>query len=60
MTDKRFTGEFDKQYSGIYDNREQLTNFEVVDLLNDLSDENEQLKKQIGYMAFILRPLAFT
>lgn len=44
---KRFTGEFEKQYSGVHDNGEQLTNFEVVDLLNDLSEENEQLKKEL-------------
>lgn len=44
MTEKkRFTGEFDKQYSGVHYNGEQLTNFEVVDLLNDLSEENEKL-----------------
>ena len=42
---KRFTGEFDKQYSGVHDNGEQLTNFEVVDLLNNLSEEKEKLKK---------------
>ena len=36
MSEKRFTGEFDKELSGIYDNGEQLTNFEVVDLLNEL------------------------
>ena len=41
----RFTGEFDKQYSGVHDNGEQLTNFEVVDLLNNLSEEKEKLKK---------------
>ena len=46
MTEKRFTGEFDRQYSGVHDNGEQLTNFEVVDLLNDLSEENEQLKSK--------------
>ena len=43
---KRFTGEFDKQYSGVHDNGEQLTNFEVVDLLNDLSEDNEYLEKR--------------
>ena len=43
---KRFTGEFDKQYSGVHDNGEQLTNFEVVDLLNNLSEDNEYLEKR--------------
>ena len=43
---KRFTGEFDKQYSGVHDNGEQLTNFEVVDLLNTLSEDNEYLEKR--------------
>ena len=43
---KRFTGEFDKQYSGVHDNGEQLTNFEVVDMLNDLSEDNEYLEKR--------------
>ena len=42
----RFTGEFDKQYSGVHDNGEQLTNFEVVDLLNNLSEDNEYLEKR--------------
>ena len=46
MTEKRFTGEFDKQYSGVHDNGEQLTNFEVVDLLNNLSEDNEYLEKR--------------
>ena len=41
---KRFTGEFDKQYSGVYDDGEQLTNFEVVGLLNELHEENQDLK----------------
>jgi hypothetical protein len=41
---KRFTGEFDKQYSGVYDEGEQLTNFEVVDLLNALHEENKKLR----------------
>ena len=45
MTAKRFTGEFDKQYSGVYDDREQLTNFEVVNLLNELHEELEPIKK---------------
>ena len=39
MTKKRFTGEFDKQYGGVYDNGEQLTNFEVVDLLNEFDEK---------------------
>ena len=43
---KRFTGEFDKQYSGVHYNGEQLTNFEVVDLLNNLSEDNEYLEKR--------------
>ena len=43
----RFTGEFDKQYSGVHDNGEQLTNFEVVDLLNNLSEENDHIKQVI-------------
>ena len=47
MTEKRFTGEFDKQYSGVHDNGEQLTNFEVVDLLNNLSEENDHIKQVI-------------
>ena len=42
---KRFTGEFDKQYSGVHDNGKQLTNFEVVDLLNDLNNEKESWRK---------------
>ena len=42
----RFTGEFDKQYSGVHYNGEQLTNFEVVDLLNTLSEDNEYLEKR--------------
>ena len=46
MTEKRFTGEFDKQYSGVHDNGEQLTNFEVVDLLNNLSEDNDYLEKR--------------
>lgn len=41
MTEKRFTGEFKKQLSGIYDNGNQLTNFEVVEQLNELHDEKE-------------------
>jgi hypothetical protein len=43
---KRFTGEFDKQYSGVYDNGEQLTNFEVVDLLNDLHEERNYFERK--------------
>lgn len=45
MTAKRFTGEFDNQYSGVYDDGKQLSNFEVVRLLNELAEENEQLKQ---------------
>ena len=47
MTYKRFTGEFDKQYSGVYDDGEQLTNFEVVDLLNEQHETIQRLKQNI-------------
>ena len=47
---KRFTGEFDKQYSGVYDNGEQLTNFEVVKLLNELHEEKQHLQRRCGAM----------
>lgn len=47
MTAKRFAGEFDKQYSGVYDDGEQLSNFEVVRLLNELYEENTMLKGHI-------------
>lgn len=51
---KRFTGEFDKQYSGVHDNGEQLTNFEVVDLLNNLSERNMELEQKIKSIKEIL------
>ena len=44
MTEKRFAGEFDNQYSGVYDDGEQLSNFEVVKLLNELAEENKGFK----------------
>ena len=44
MTEKRYSGEFDSQYSGVYDNGKQLTNFEVVDVLNDLYEEVMDLR----------------
>ena len=53
-TGKRFTGEFDKQYSGVHDNGEQLTNFEVVDLLNNLSEENMELEQKMKSIQEIL------
>ena len=47
MTAKRFAGEFDNQYSGVYDDGKQLSNFEVVRLLNELAEENKALRKQL-------------
>ncbi|MBQ7927737.1 MAG: hypothetical protein IJ287_03190 [Methanobrevibacter sp.] len=46
MTEKRYCGEFDSQYSGVYDNGKQLTNFEVVDVLNDLYEEVMDLRRE--------------
>ena len=51
--EKRFTGEFDKQYGGVHDNGEQLTNFEVVDLLNNLSEENMELKERNEFLELL-------
>ena len=42
---KRFTAEFDKQYSRFYDNGEEITKIEVVLLLNKLHEENIRLKR---------------
>ena len=42
---KRFTAEFDKQYSRFYDNGEEITKIEVVLLLNELHEENIRLKR---------------
>ena len=40
----RISDEAHYVYSGIYDRDVQLRNDAVVDLLNELSDENEQIK----------------
>lgn len=50
MSEKRlrFTMESDKLYSCIFDNGNELTCFELVDLLNELYEENEQLKEELN------------
>ena len=50
MTEKRFTAEFDKQYSRFYDDGEEISMIEVVLLLNELNDENQQIKTIIKEM----------
>lgn len=50
MTKKRFAGEFDNQYSGVYDDGEQLSNFEVVRLLNELAEEKKELQVQCNLL----------
>ena len=52
MTAKRFSGEFDNQYSGVYDDGKQLSNFEVVRLLNELHEKNERLQKAVDNCQF--------
>ena len=51
MSVKRFSSNNPGDLNGIYnilDNRMPLDHNEIVDLLNSLSDENEQLKQGIG------------
>lgn len=48
---KRFTKDFEcptNFISFIYDNKDVLTTGEVVDLLNELNEEKEQLKKELS------------
>lgn len=47
MTGKRFKAD---EYYEVWDNDKFLLSFDqIVDLLNELNDENEQLKKDIEY-----------
>lgn len=50
MSEKRFELDYDDEYcaciSNFLDSGEKLTDREVVDLLNEMSEENEQLKNQ--------------
>ena len=50
MTEKRFTAEFDKQYSRFYDDGEEISMIEVVLLLNGLHEENTHIKNTIKEM----------
>ena len=47
MTEKRFFAEFDKEYNRFYDDGEEISMIEVVLLLNELNDENKQLKNKL-------------
>ena len=54
MTEKRFTlGDYNQNHCEVYDDEEYIGNVKTddaemfVDLLNELHEENEQLKKEL-------------
>ena len=54
MTEKRFIPIFDgtdKRVVGSKDNGKIISFMDMFDLLNDLSDENEQLRKENGMLS---------
>ena len=60
MTEKRFTKDFEcpnNFISFIYDNGDVLTTGEVVGLLNELNDENEQLKQTNQRLTIALKEI---
>lgn len=65
MTEKRFVLKYiDEQYisANLYDNGTFIGSISIgeeliLELLNNLSKENEQLKKQIGELEFKLRTI---
>ena len=53
MTEKRFVPIFDgtdKRVVGAKDNGKIISFIDIFDLLNDLSDENEELKKENEFL----------
>lgn len=60
MTEKRFIPIFDgidKRVVGAKDNGKIISFMDMFDLLNDLSDENEQLKGEVAHYKLILMSL---
>ena len=53
MTEKRFS----MKGSTILENNEEITAWDCCDLLNELSDENEQLKGEVAHYKLILMSL---
>ena len=50
MSEKRFTSYYERGNEAVIeDNGKRLSNKKVVDLLNELAEENEQLKEEKGY-----------
>lgn len=48
MNEKRFTSYYERGNEVVIeDNGKRLSNKKVVDLLNELSEENEQLKQEV-------------
>ena len=47
MTEKRFTLENEELQFGIKDNGKYITVLDAVNRLNELNDENKQLKKEL-------------
>lgn len=48
MSEKRFTSYYERGNEAVIeDNGKRLSNKKVVDLLNELAEENEQLKQEI-------------
>lgn len=45
---KRFTGHYNEFLTWFEDNGEKMTHQQILNTLNELADENEQLKKELN------------